>query len=283
MTVCIAAICQYDDGTYIVGCADTLVTYGDTEFQSPHPKIHQFTQFNAVMTSGDVDVHREAIDKTKADLLANKDQGVSLPVRYVADLYAAHLTRSCRKFAEAEAFGPLGLTVSDFLEKQRNGSLSSDLANHLFQQFQRSWPVSDALVIGRDNSGVHLFLIDQRGRVSSKIDAGYAAIGTGSRHVETHMMFNQHSPQQNLTHTLFRIYLAKRIAESAPGVGASTDICFVGPYSFSMFDKQTHETLSAWYTVYQEAVAKTEEDNTETLAKVLRALWNTQRSSSQSK
>ena len=277
MTVCIAAICQYDDGAYIVGCADKLVTYGDTEYQSPHPKLHQLTQFNAVMTSGNVDMHREAIDKSKAELLAVKDQGINLPVRFVSDLYARHLTQSCRGFAQAEAFGPLGMTISDFLERQRNGSLSRDLANHLFQQFQLNWPVCDALVVGRDTGGVQLFLIDQRGRVSSKSDVGYAAIGSGSRHVDTHMMFNQHSPQQNLTHTLFRIYLAKRIAEAAPGVGAATDICFVGPYSFTMFDKQTHETLAAWYTVYQNAVTKTVEDNTETLAKVLRVLWKSQR------
>ena len=42
MTVCIAAICTYSDGQYIVGCADRMVTAGDIEAHSAQPKATNY-------------------------------------------------------------------------------------------------------------------------------------------------------------------------------------------------------------------------------------------------
>ena len=168
------------------------------------------------------------------------------------------------------------MTLDEFIDRQATGAIMSDLAMHLYRAYVQELPVAEAIVLGRDSNGAHLYLIDQKHRVLSRTHEGYAAIGSGSRHVDAHMMFNQHSPSQRLPHALFRIYQAKKIAEVAPGVGSATDLFFVGPALISSFDESSINLLDVWHKACEDATDKVDKEQTSSFSKVISILWNQQ-------
>ena len=271
MTVCIAAMCQYQNKPYIAGGADKLLTSGDIEFQAQQSKVGSLTRSIAVLTAGDVDPHTYAISNTRRHfiLCANPE------VEKVAHFYAAHLNKFRREFAGAQSFGDLGLTVESFIDRQ--GAMVPSIASELHMKFQGNWKYCEAIVCGTDILGAHVYAIDNMGGVTSKNGVGFASIGSGARHAQSQFMFAQHSHSSTLVDTLFLVHRSKKFSQVAPGVGPDTDLFFVGQgEGFSFFNEDTKAILNVTYEKYSEGVVAAEKEARETTSHVLQSLWSSQ-------
>lgn len=86
----------------------------------------------------------------------------------------------------------------------------------------------EILVAGVDSTGGHLHTVVDPG-VSQCFDAlGYCGIGSGSPHATLSFIHGGFTIEKSVNEAVFMIFEAKRIAESAPGVGQQTDMVIIG-------------------------------------------------------
>lgn len=85
-------------------------------------------------------------------------------------------------------------------------------------------PGTQTIITGIDESGAHIYIIDDRGSVSCKDSIGFAVIGSGSLHAHSQLMQTRHSPNASYYDTLFLTYMAKKQSELDPWVGKETDM-----------------------------------------------------------
>src|SRR5262249_7681344 len=83
------------------------------------------------------------------------------------------------------------------------------------------------IIIGADRTGPHLFHIDKWGNIRCDDLQAFSAIGIGEWHATSHLMLAKYSKNTTFQNALLQIYLAKRKAEVAPGIGRTTDIFFI--------------------------------------------------------
>jgi hypothetical protein len=226
MTVCIAAICSWVDTpnnkteAVIITASDRMITRrGDSEYEPPQPKLLHISRSASVLFAGDITVHSEAVQKTRAALDASVTE-----VGEIAELYASFV----RAFREREAaqtyLSPLGLTSKSLLAEA-----DSQLADRLREQIQGHHLDAEAIVIGMDSvgAGAHIYHVDGRGFVTCHDEVGFLAIGIGAPHAESQIMAFKYAPWWRYFNTVAMLYSAKKRAEVAPGVGPETDIFFL--------------------------------------------------------
>ncbi|MTD95489.1 hypothetical protein GIW81_14210 [Hyphomicrobium sp. xq] len=224
MTVCIATVCN--EGMIIMA-SDRMLTSGDIQFEPTASKTIAITSSIAVMQSGDASFQGEIISEVRREVAAlTKDLDTWLPVQTVVDLYVKHRNAAKLKRAEAKVLQPLGLTSETYL--QRASTLPSGLVERIAEDLINfDVPHVSVIVAGVDDSGPRIFMVEEG--VATCHDAiGFAAIGIGARHAESHLMLSRHSWMVSAPETLVNTYIAKRRAETAPGVGAETDLFLLG-------------------------------------------------------
>ena len=226
VTVCIAAICNND---MVICAADRMLTADDIEFEPQNRKIDLLTKSMAVMMAGDSSIQEEILQNVRKDIRIRIEKAPinSLNLSDVADIYVHYYYENKRKKAEAEILGPLGLNVDSFISRQQQMDhyLVEKLANDM-RQFDMQQ--IGAIFAGVDTTGPHIYSIID-GHVQCHDRVGFASIGIGARHSSSEFMFVKYDPSRDLAETLFLIYVAKKRAEVAPGVGRATDLLFIGP------------------------------------------------------
>jgi hypothetical protein len=249
-----------------------MITAGDVEFEPPMQKIWKLTDSIAVMVAGDLGLHADFwadLWSAVQDRLRNQP-AKPWRVRDVAYLYQSLWMDAHAKFAERDLLRPLGLTLGSFIDKQRD--MSPDFSRRLADNI-RSYPQLEVgvLIAGVDDRGSHLYVVDD-GEVSCKDPLGFAAIGVGAVHANSHFMISKHTRFETIARTLLRTYVAKRRSEVAPGVGDSwTDMFVVGPDPNS-FNTIPYDLLMPLEQIYREHQHATQIVANETEAKVQRFL-----------
>lgn len=145
----------------------------------------------------------------------------------VTQLYVHRFNEAKLRRAEKEILTPLGLNRDSFISKQRemDPQLIDRLATEL-KKFQI--PTVETIFAGNDFSGAHIYVAyDAEVRCLDAV--GFAAIGSGSRHANSEMMFARHTIKRPFAETFLLVYSAKKRAEAAPGVGVGTDMFTIGP------------------------------------------------------
>jgi hypothetical protein len=151
----------------------------------------------------------------------------------VAQLYVESYDQIRARRAASAALRPLGLNPNSFIERQSEMAdsfikrISDDLTTY-------TMPKVEAIICGIDRTGCHLYRInnftDLGDCIASCEDTiGFAAIGSGAHHAESQLMAAGHHRASAIPETIFLIYLAKKRAEIAPGVGPDTDMWTMGP------------------------------------------------------
>jgi len=225
VTVCIAARC----GNTIVCTSDRMISYGDVQYEPHRQKIASITNSIVVMTAGDASfttlVVPYVMRAVEADI-ANKPMEW-IRVRDVVDYYVKYFLEFKLKFAEKALLAPLGLTWNTFIDRQKtmDASLVKQLTGGMLD-----YVVPDCAVIiaGIDPDGQHIYTVEGA-YVSAHDTIGFASVGSGSRHAQSHFIQSRHSWQTPLSEGLLTSYVAKRRSEVAPGVGKETDIVLLGP------------------------------------------------------
>lgn len=226
MTVCVAAMCA---GNILLGASDRMLTAGDVEFEPETPKLYPITNSCVAMIAGESSLQMSIVQRVmQVAVDAIKEKPTEwMPIRVIADCYHSVYQSIKSEKAAARVLGPLGLTMNDFLTRQRDmqpnvvSQLTSEILNF-------DMPAIEAVIAGLDPTGAHIFVVNNA-EVACRDAIGFAAIGVGYWHANSQFMFAGHNRNRPLPETLLLTYAAKRRAEVAPGVGTGTDMFTAGP------------------------------------------------------
>lgn len=227
MTVCIAAI--YDNKS-ILGVSDRMLTGGDIQFEPPTPKIFNITNSIAILTAGDSSMQAQLVQKAyeyAADRVT-ADPGKWLSVKEVAYFYRNSYIEIRREAAERTILSPYGLTSETFISKQKD--MSPELVKDIAYRLENFALVDEdvATIIAGIDDDPHIFVI-VNDRVVCADRIGFAAVGSGSNHANSHFMLSGYSAGASETKALLTIHRAKKKSEVSPGVGEQTDMFVIGP------------------------------------------------------
>ena len=262
VTVCIAARCF--GAVFLL--SDRMITAGDIQFEPTVSKISFLTSSIAVMGAGDSAFHAEVVSGVMKEVheKVTADPNDWLNVKDIVDLYIQHRTETKLKRSEAAILAPLGLDRHSFLKEQKdmNSNLVENIARDLINY---EIPNNDVIIAGIDNyinePSSHIYSIFNE-YVSCDDSIGFRAIGSGSRHAESHFMLARHAWNASTSDTLLVAYSAKRNAEIAPGVGSETDMVMIGPPlgSYRWLAPPLIEKLEEEYQKMKNSIAITQRD-----------------------
>lgn len=218
MTVCIAAICRWVQGPTVLTVSDRQLTAGDVAFQPPHTKVFTLSPSLLVLVAGDPLAQLELCRLAKIELQAKGINEVGAAASVYAQLFRAYR----RNRNEEKYLAPLGLDLEQFISRQRD--LNPETASQLYRDMLASDWDAQALIVGVDGTGAHIYLIDQPGTAVCQDGIGFAAIGEGYWHAQSEFMFARYDFTWPYPNALLLAYAAKRRAEAAASVGSSTDL-----------------------------------------------------------
>ncbi|MBI3635186.1 MAG: hypothetical protein HY216_03065 [Candidatus Rokubacteria bacterium] len=187
MTVCIAAICLWNNQPLIIGASDRMLTVGDIEFEPPQTKVFPLAQHVVAMIAGDsaamLDVARAAW--TELQVSPRADVGA------VANLCAQKFSELRRRRAEEEILAPIGLDIPTFLLRQRE--MSPTEASTLRRQLRKHSLNSRLIIGGVTAREAHIYEVGHPGRATCNDIVGFATSGYGSWHAESQFMFAKYT------------------------------------------------------------------------------------------
>ncbi|MEK6644565.1 MAG: hypothetical protein AABZ08_11715 [Planctomycetota bacterium] len=205
-----------------------MLTAGDIQFEPERSKLRQLTGSIVAMTAGDSDIQDEILQNVYRDIQARITAEPTnwWKVEDVAELHRKYYNKALLTRAENAYLSPLGLTYDTFITRQNelDSALIRDISKELL-----NYPALGVSTIfaGKDEYGAHIYEADN-GDIRCHNSVGFAAIGAGSWHAMSQMMFAGHTRYKPLPETLLLTYAAKRHAEVAPGVGTGTDMVYHG-------------------------------------------------------
>lgn len=113
------------------------------------------------------------------------------------------------------------------------------------------------LIAGVDDSGAHLFQIENPGGTFRDFESiGFSAIGSGTLHALQSIIGFGHTPARGLYDTVFGVFVSKRRAQVAPGVGKDTDLYIVHDGGVTSLGQPEMDRLEALYQEYQQPVSE---------------------------
>lgn len=247
MTVCIAGICSWGPGagqTAIAIC-DRMITTADLQFEPDQPKMFFLNARVGALIAGSGSAQTSictAVQKRVAELGDWDDASVS--VQDVADLFAQELAAYRLRHAEQIYLRPLGIDAVSFMANQT--TYAPQFVQDTIASIQ-NYDIGDmqTIIMGADQKGPRLFHIDKWGNIRCDDLTAFSAIGIGEWHATSHLMLAKYSKNTTFQSALLQIYLAKRKAEAAPGIGRTTDIFFISEDGISTLRSGVQDILKA--------------------------------------
>ena len=244
MTICIAAICE--SGKSVVVASDRMITAGflALEYEHPRPKLDRLSPCIVGLTAGDALIVTELfgrcrgrIEELQSPAVAKvaevvKDQFIDLRKRQVEELYLL----------------PRGLTLDEFYREGYIKRLPDQLAFTLDSDMWKQGLNLDVIIAGVDDTGAHIYGIDDPGTVDCYDRIAYYAVGSGLTHALLTLAANQHCEERSINETVFLVFEAKKKAELAPGVGSATEIGIVTTGKLVELSDQDKGLLQEIYT-----------------------------------
>lgn len=244
MTICIAAICE--SGESIVVASDRMITAGflALEYEHPGSKLDRISPCIVGLTAGDAlivtelfGLCRDRIQELQTPAVAKvaevvKDQFINLRKRQVEELYLR----------------PRGLTLEEFYREGYINRLPDQLAFTLDSDMWKQGLGLDVIIAGVDDTGAHIYGIDDPGTLHCYDRIAYHAVGSGLTHALLTLAGNQHCQERSVNETVFLVYEAKKRAELAPGVGSATEIGIVAAKKVVELSDEDKRLLQEIYT-----------------------------------
>ncbi|MDN5845838.1 MAG: hypothetical protein L0H53_06140 [Candidatus Nitrosocosmicus sp.] len=199
MTVCIGAISKNGDASkeYAVVVSDRMVTLSlpSIEFEQKLSKSVQITQNCVVSTAGS--------SLAFADILKDVSTSLSADQSYEMHEIIEKLKKSYNKIRskkiEENILNKIGIsTLHEFFD--RNQILSKEMVDQIFEAIATYDYGLVLLVTGVDNSGAHVYRINNPGASMVYDNIGYCAIGIGDIHAISTFITNDYDPYLDLDH-----------------------------------------------------------------------------------
>jgi hypothetical protein len=227
MTVCIAAACN--EGKAMVVAADRMFTNPglSVEFETEEKKIEPLGRKCVAMASGN-SVHATEILELTRLRLANQTPPIFQVATYLKEEYGKVRNR---KAFETVVLPMVGMDFEQYQKANMPLPTYMDKQNQMYQNIainSMNFNLgTDFLVAGIDQIGAQLAHVAHPGVLSPLGKLGYAAIGSGANHAMLRLSLDKQSRHRGIYETLASVYIAKRMAEVAPGVGDATDIAII--------------------------------------------------------
>jgi 20S proteasome alpha/beta subunit len=256
LTVCVACLFNWihgenDTAKAVVTASDRQLTLGDVEYEPRQIKVCYLTPRVLILVAGDYALHSEALMRTQRRLMSEPEASPG----DIAELYASCIRDIKFRYASNIYLAPLGLTPDKFYDRQIDFDTSflTRITNQL-QDYQG--PLTEAIIAGSDDSGAHLYLMDQESKVNCHNDVGFAAIGTGAWHARSLLMQAGYSNQVSFPVALSMVYAAKKRGEVAPGVGKETDMVLVRREGWENILPHHKDALEAAHSEFEKQMSE---------------------------
>jgi len=245
MTVCIAGICSWTPGGMrtIVAICDRMITSADLQFEPDQPKLVQFTSRIGALISGSGTTQTAIYNAvSRRSEISDGWNDASINVETVANFFAQEIAQYRARHAEQIYLRPLGLDTATFMANQ--SLYQPQFVQDTIQNIQ-NFDIGEmqTVIMGMDQTGPHLFYIDKWGNIRCDDLIGFTAIGIGEWHATSHLMLAKYSKKLQFQSAILHMYLAKRKAEAAPGIGRTTDIFFTTDNEITTLRDGIHDIL----------------------------------------
>ena len=190
------------------------------EFDHPDAKIDQVSPTCVALTSGDALAAQDVL----AEGAGFAGQLQNPFITNFADQIRQKFVEARRRLANEQVLEPRGMNFVDFYQGGAITRLPPDLGmviDHAIQSLQLGVSV---ILAGVDQTGAHIFTIEDPGTTACFDRLGYHAIGSGHRHALLTLVSHSQHKSADINRTVFNVYAAKRAAEAAPGVGQATEM-----------------------------------------------------------
>ncbi len=243
MTVCIAANCAGCNAVVVASDRMLSAPFLTLEFDHPDAKIDQVSQTCVALTSGDALAAQDVL----ADGAGYAGQLQNPFVTNFADQIRQKFVEARKRLANEQILEPRGMTFADFYLGGAITRLPGDLAMVLDNQIQRLRLEVSLILAGVDQTGAHIFSIEDPGTTACFDRLGYHAIGSGHRHALLTLVAHSQYKTTDINRTVFNVYSAKRAAEAAPGVGSATEMRVITKAGIVAVDQATLAKLEPLY------------------------------------
>jgi hypothetical protein len=254
MTVCIVSRCTSGEKrtAYFVNVCDSMITLPDMSADALAVKSFSIGENWLSVFS--------ANDMSAVNAVANvaKQEGGLLKFPQVVGLFQSAFRAELLAKAEASILAPLSISMAEF-RKDGLANFGPEIFSRLFYQIEQLSLDATFLVHGFDEEVPHVFSIQGRGEVSYYDQPGFWAIGSGQTIALGSLFSCAPSPVYfELGDLLYLLCRAKFSAESAPGVGRSTNAVILRSDGerFFVFNTELERLRKKWEATRQEAVPK---------------------------
>lgn len=262
VTVCLAALCE--GGSALVAASDRMVTLSDVEFEPDISKIISLGPRVFALCAGATNTHTEITNKLKQETgtVVLEDQ-----VSDIAYMYADYHSESFVDSANLSILGRYGLTMQDLTDATKQirpeiiQDINASLQSHRYADMQALICGIDAFPLGHLG---HIYKVESlyghAPSVTCWDSPGFAAIGSGAEHALSSLMLSGHTLNRSFKQTLMTVFIAKKRAEIASGVGKKTDLFIAGKFDTGEISIKAinSNVLDAFETVYQTGETKRE-------------------------
>lgn len=250
MTICIAALCE--GGKKIILASDRMVTVGEIiEFEHDVPKFDELSKNSIIMTAGSTTLQNDIIQLAKKEI-----NTITLPTfNQITDKVKEAYVGTRIKRAEELYLKPKGLNLSTFYQSQK--MLLPEVIFKISDEIDRSSLRVEYILCGFGDNQGHINYIYDPGVSESFDSVGFCSIGSGNINATSAFTAHNYAPSFSVEKALYLVYLAKKEAERAPGVGdAETDITILsndGCYHLKSNEKKILEDTYKKYIKIEDA------------------------------
>lgn len=246
MTQIIGAIC--DERKKAIALSDRMITTSDLSLAFEHetPKIDKITSNCIALTAGSALIH-EPIFRNVCAKLGDKTRPL---ISEVVDEIVKEYQKLRIKQMEDEIFRRKNLTIEQFYQNQK--TFHDAFVMHLIDAMEKYSLDLHILIVGVDSEGAHIYRVHNPG-TSMPFDAlGFCCIGTGQRHADSTFAYRRYTPSLPLKKALYVAFEAKKRAEMAGGVGASTDVAIIDEKGSRLLPQDIITELNKIYHMMEE-------------------------------
>ncbi len=258
MTVCISAIC--DNGKNIVSISDKMITATPpyVEFEHDLIKLERLSSRCLALTAGSALRHIELCRSVKRKISEEENPTISSIVSTIQDQY----DKLRKKKLEEEYLKPRGLTLQEFIATM--GNFPREFAFRLDNDIIKFRYGLVILLSGVDESGAHIYRVEDPGGSECFDSIGFNAIGIGQDHAVLSLISNKYTIKMNLNESIYFVYEAKKKSEIAPGVGKETDIFIIKDENIEQLSKEKIKELEK---IYEKRIKPRKEETTDLIEK----------------
>ena len=191
-------------------------------------------------SSGDALVAFEIVEELKKASTSLKT------VSEIANKLYKLLTDLSLKRAEQQHLTPRGLDWDMY--RDRADRINPQLYIILDEYLTKFSLETDFLVVGIDEHGGHVLTIDFPGTIQYLDKIGFGAVGSGIPHATVSLCLDGQMRNRSLSETLYAVYVSKRKAQSAPGVGSETDMGVIADHGICFLERKHLDLLESIYS-----------------------------------